>query len=165
MTSKQLIFTIMTIQLSIVTWVDIYQRKISNYWMLVNLILGISLHLWLPELYPWSWTLLGYLTGWFVIGFSFFYVGIMGAGDSKYLASLFLITPTLLRWEFLEKIVYSTLVFAMIMLMITMVRNFAKFKAFFFTGAWHGFKQLMGNKFSYAPVILLAWLVSGLLWI
>src|SRR5688572_25711955 len=87
------IFNMILIELVIVSWIDIKIKKISNIWFFVNLAISIALHFLFPTLYPWEWATLLFPVGWIVAGFGLFLMGIMGAGDSKYLASLFLLIP------------------------------------------------------------------------
>lgn len=85
----------------------------------------------------------------------------MGAGDSKYLASLFLLIPPDRHMLMLEKLVYATLAVGIITLMMKFLRDFQKIKSYAFSTHWNGLKESLRSRFSYAPVILLAWLLLG----
>ncbi len=159
------IYFLILSQLLIVSWIDIKIKKISNLWFGLNLILGIGFHIGYPDLYPTEWTALIFPIAWLVVGFILFVLGIMGAGDSKYLASLFLIIPIEQHAVMLEKIIYSTVVVGLVMLSIKIIRDFQKIKAYAFSSYWSGLKESLRSRFSYAPVILLAWIFLGVeLW-
>lgn len=119
----------------------------------------------MPQSYPVTWEILIFPVGWIAVGFLLFLLGIMGAGDSKYLASLFLVVPLEEHVSFLEKIILCTLVVGGIILCFTIIRNFREFRAYTMTAYWGGIKSKIKSNFSYAPVILLAWILQGLeLW-
>lgn len=156
-----LIFTLILCELLLVGWVDIKSRRISNYWILVNVILSIIFHVTLPGLYPLSWELLLFPFGFIVIGFFLFLLGVMGAGDSKFLASLFLVIPLEYQMMFFEKLILSTIVTGFILLSLRVVRNRALVKSYFWSQYWSGMKEAIKSKFSYAPVLVVAWILLG----
>lgn len=155
------IFCVIFIQLLIVSWIDIKTKKISNLWFILNLAFCLVLHFIVPEAYPWQWTALVFPVGWIVIGFLLFLAGIMGAGDSKYLASLFLIIPIEHQAVMLEKLIYATCVVGIVMLTFKIAKDFKKIKAYAFSTYWKGLLKSIRSSFSYAPVILLAWVLLG----
>lgn len=155
------IYWLILVQLVFVSVVDIKTRKISNLWFLFNLILSLAFHFIHPEAYPWVWAVLVFPVGWLIIGFILFVLGIMGAGDSKYLASLFLIIPVEQQAIMFEKIIYSTLIVGLVMLSLKIAKDFQKIKAYALSTYWQGFKESIRSRFSYAPVILLAWILLG----
>ncbi len=152
------LYIIGLVQLLIISWIDLKTQKISNWWGLVNLIVFISALFIFPLSYTLSLQILIYPLAFIVIGFPLFLLGIMGAGDSKYLAGLFLIIPVGLQFSFFMNLVGSTVSCALILLMIRVIRNYKLVLGVFRTHEWSGLKQLKGSRFSYAPVILLAWL-------
>lgn len=155
------IFYLLLAELLVVSWIDITKKKISNFWFLVNLALSLTFHFMFPESYPWEWEILIFPVGWIVLGFFLFLFNIMGAGDSKYLASLFLIIPLELHGPMFEKIVYSTLVVGLMMLTFKIAKDFQKIKAYAVITYWKGLVESLRSNFSYAPVILLAWILLG----
>jgi Flp pilus assembly protein protease CpaA len=144
----------MLCQLAAVAWIDLRSKKISNYWPLINIVLATGLHVLDPH-FQLSWQLLLFPVGFIVIGFLLFLAGIMGAGDSKYLASLFLCLPTEQHFIFFERLIECTIVVGLINLALKVGRGVH----------WQGWKNLVKSNFSYAPVILLAWIFLGIrLW-
>lgn len=159
------VFGLIFIELLVVSWIDIKTKKISNWWFPFNLVLAIVLHFVLPESYPWELATLIFPVGWIVGGFVFFLLGLMGAGDSKYIASLFLIIPVEQHANMFERIIYSTIIVGLVFLSLKIAKDFQKIKAYALSTYWQGFKESIRSHFSYAPVILLAWLLLGVeLW-
>ncbi len=155
------IFGLITLQLLLVSWLDIKHKKISNLWLPLNLGLAISFYIRFQDQYPFAWAVLIIPATWIILGFILFVLGIMGAGDSKYLASLFLVIPPDRHMPMLEKIVYATLAVGIVTLLLKFLRDFQKIKSYAFSTHWSGLKESLRSKFSYAPVILLAWLLLG----
>jgi prepilin peptidase CpaA len=155
------IYWLILTQLIFVSIIDVKIKKISNLWFLANLLLGFTFHFLYPEAYPWDLAVLVFPIGWIIIGFLLFVLGIMGAGDSKYLASLFLVIPVEQQAIMLEKIIYSTLIVGFIFLTFKIAKDFQKIKAYALSTYWQGLKESVRSRFSYAPVILLAWILLG----
>jgi prepilin peptidase CpaA len=158
---KLSIFLLILIELAVVGWIDFKTAKISNRWLLVNAVASIVLHATITSFYPLSWEVLLFPGGLLLIGFFLYHFHIMGAGDSKYLASLFLIIPLEFHLFFFSKLVLSTILVGSTLIIIKILRNGAKLKAYFVSHYWEGIKQILKSRFSYAPVILLAWLLLG----
>ncbi len=150
-----------TIELLIVAVVDLQKKKISNLWPIFNFTLAICLMIGAPELYPLDYSLLIFPLGFIVVGFILFLMDVMGAGDSKFLASLFLIIPLDHQFLYFEKLVTVTLVVGSLMFIRTIVKNQMKIRAYFHNHHWKGFVELFRSRFSYAPVMFIAWLLLG----
>lgn len=155
------IYCLILVELVIVSWIDIKIKKISNFWLLANLVLTISFHFLFPDFYHFEWASLIFPLGWIVVGFVLYVIGIMGAGDSKFLASLFLMIPLKQHAGMLEKVLYSTVVVGFIMLAFKIGKDFKKIKAYALSTHWQGFKESIRSNFSFAPVVLLAWIMLG----
>lgn len=159
------IFALIAIELMGVAWIDLRTKKISNFWSLLNIAAAAGLYLFLPQLYPFSWEIIFFPVGFIVIGFCFFLMGIMGAGDSKFLASLFLMIPVEYHLPFFEKLLLTTMVVGGLRLGFKLFKEFRKIKAYLWSQYWQGLKDTIRSRMSYAPVIFLAWLVLGMeLW-
>ena len=103
--------------------------------------------------------------GFIVVGFLLFLINIMGAGDSKFLASLFLVVPLKYHQDLFERIVLTTVVIGIVSLVINLLKEKQKIQAFAINRHWKGAFQAMKSRFSYAPVIFIAWLSLGMfLW-
>lgn len=157
------VFYAIAFQLLFVAWFDLRKKTISNYWPLINLTLAFILYLAFPDVYLFSWELLLFPVGFILIGFVLFLMGIMGAGDSKYLASLFLIIPYQYHFAFFEKLLLTTIMVGGLLLSLKVLRNFSTLKAYLWSHHWSGLKETIRSRFSYAPVIFLAWIVLGAL--
>jgi prepilin peptidase CpaA len=160
-----IIFALILCELLIVGWIDFKTEKISNRWILVNFIGSIFLHTFVQNLYPLSWEVLIFPLGLIAIGFFLFLINVMGAGDSKYLASLFLIIPLEYQMLFFEKLVVSTIITGSILLLFKVFTQREKIRAYVLSRYWIGIKDAIKSRFSYAPVVTVAWILLGLkLW-
>ncbi len=158
---KIFLFTLLLVELLFVARIDIKTHKISNYWSLLNVIIAILFYLTVKDIYLWSWEVLLFPVGFIVVGFVFFLMGIMGAGDSKYLSSLFFVLPLEMHLSFFEKLLLSTVIVGLIMLLIKTIPNFYKLRTYLLTRYWKGIREILKSRISYAPVILLAWIILG----
>ncbi len=149
------------IQLIVVATIDLKKKIISNYWPIANGIAAILLYLFLRDVYVFSWEVLLFPLGFLVVGFILFIFHIMGAGDSKYLSSVFLLLPLEYHALFFEKLLYSTMMVGGILFLVKVVKNFPQLKSFFLSGYWQGIRNVIKSRFSYAPVMLLAWILLG----
>lgn len=156
------VFALVLLELLVVAWIDFKTHKISNNWSLLNISLGVVLYFTLGSLYPFSWEVLLFPLGFILIGFILFLMNIMGAGDSKFLASLFLLIPLEYHLLFFEKLVLSTIITGAFLLTYRIIRNSGKLKAYLISHYWEGVKLTLKSRFSYAPVIFMAWLILGL---
>lgn len=159
------VFLVVLTELVIVGWVDLKSRKISNYWIPANVLMSVGMHFLFPEIYPVSWEVLIFPVGFVVIGFFFFLLGIMGAGDSKFIASLFLLIPLEYHMLFFGKLIFSTMLTGAILLLWKVAKNRVVLKSYFVSHYWIGIRETIKSKFSYAPVLVAAWILLGLdLW-
>jgi prepilin peptidase CpaA len=161
----EIVFSLLMIELLIVSWIDFRTKKISNYWILFNLFLAFLLFLMGSHFYELNWSVFLFPLGFLGFGFILFLLNIMGAGDSKYLASLFFVTPFDYQFIFFEKIIISTLVIGTILLLMRFFRHRRELIAFSVNRHWKGIRDLIKSSFSYAPVISFAWILLGMeLW-
>lgn len=158
---KAWVLVLVFLELCFVSWTDIRIKKISNWWFLVHLVLFVCLHFLDSHTYELSFSTFIFPLGFLVLGFGLFWMGIMGAGDSKFLASLFLIVPSDLHLLLLQKLIYSTLIVGFLVLSFKIARDFKAIRAYALSSYWRGIVSSIRSRFSYAPVILLAWLIFG----
>jgi prepilin peptidase CpaA len=140
-----------------VAWIDIKTQKISNRWTLLNLIVFVGL-LILSPLHPLTFSTLIYPVLMLMVGFVLFILNVMGAGDAKYLASLFLIIPLTWQAPFFELLVLSTCLVASVLIIVNILRNYSRVIREIRNRNLKGLSSCFGTRFSYAPVILFAWL-------
>lgn len=155
------LFAFVAIELLAVAWIDLKHKTISNRWHLVNFLLAIGLYLALPETYQLKWEVLLFPVAYVLVGFFLFLAGIMGAGDSKFLASLCLLLPLEFQLPFFEYLVGATLIIGGSFLLYRLFRDRERVRAYLWTRHWQGIKLIIKSEFSYAPVILLAWVFLG----
>jgi prepilin peptidase CpaA len=157
------LFSVLLVELIVVSIIDIRTKKISNLWSLFHIALFVGIHLYSgdwPEIAHYLFPI-----GMIVVGFVLFLFHIMGAGDSKYLASIFLLTPTPLHMPYMEKLLTVTIFVGTILLTMKFVKSAAKIKAYLMTFYFKALKAEINSRFSYAPVILVSWILFGIaLW-
>jgi prepilin peptidase CpaA len=153
------LYSVVLIQLLLISWIDLKTKRIYHLWPIFNFFLGLGLLV--GGVHPLAYQHFYFPLGMLIIGFIFFLFRIMGGGDSKYLASLFFITPFEYHYLLFEKLVLVTMIVGSLLLMMTVVRQGARIKAYFVGMYWQGFKDIIKSRFSYAPVILIAWLYLG----
>ena len=159
------VYALVFIELILVAWIDIRKTRISNYWFLINSFLAAVFYLIPGPDYSWSWETLFFPIGFIVGGFLLFLVNVMGAGDSKYLASLFLMVPLKYHQSLFEKLVMTTILLGIISLVMNLIKEKQRVQAFAINRYWRGAFEAMKSRFSYAPVILIAWMSLGIyLW-
>jgi prepilin peptidase CpaA len=156
-----IVYGLILVELMVVAWIDYKTEKISNRWVIVNGVLSIIFHLSFQNLYPLSWEVLLFPAGFIIIGFFLYLFHVMGAGDSKFLASLFLIVPLEFHLLVFAKLILATILTGVVLLSMRILRNWNKVKAYFLSHHWTGIKLLIKSRFTYAPVILLSWILFG----
>ncbi len=157
------LYSVLLVELIFVSIIDIRTKKISNLWSVFHVTLFIVL-----QVYSGEWPELTHFifpVGMILVGFILFLFHIMGAGDSKYLASIFLLAPTPLHMPFMEKLLTVTIFVGTILLTMKFVKSAAKIKAYLMTFYFKALKAEINSRFSYAPVILVSWILFGMtLW-
>lgn len=152
----------LSLELGLVSWIDLKTRKISNWWTIGNFAIFIVLCPLFPASYPLSWQLFQYPLILLALGFALFALKIMGAGDAKYLFGYSLLVPPGLHEISASGLVYATILFGFPLLAVNAVRNFDKIILAYNLREWSLIKGVFGKKFAYAPVILGAhlWLIA-----
>jgi prepilin peptidase CpaA len=154
------LYLLLLTELMIISWIDLRTKKISNLWSVLNVVLAIVA--WsMGLLSPWSYQVLFFPVGFVVIGFFLFNLGIMGAGDSKLLATLFLCLQLSYHLVYFEQLLYATLAVGFILLSLRVLKKWRDFRSLILGQHWQGLLTMIKSHFSYAPVMLLAWLLLG----
>lgn len=150
------------IQLIAVAIVDLKERKISNKWHFLNLILYVIFNFLFPDYFSFSLESIQYSLLFLGIGFLLFNLGVMGGGDSKYLATLFLIVPSATQDKLMYHIINVTILIALILCLKNILKHRKELWGKLKSRNLQGVKSYFGGKFPYAPVILLAWVVLNI---
>tara|TARA_Y100000768_G_C23990649_1_gene692390 strand:- start:7276 stop:7773 length:498 start_codon:yes stop_codon:yes gene_type:complete len=155
------IYLFILIELFIVSYLDIKFRKIKNYWSILNIILALIFFILFPELYQFKVEAFGFSFVFFLVGFFLFTLKIMGGGDSKFLATFFLIIPTRAHDEVFIHLLSATVIIGIIFFVANIIQNFEGIVESFKNSDLKGVKNYFGKKFAYAPVILFSWISFG----
>lgn len=157
------VYLLLFVQLFFVSLVDIKHKKISNQWIYFNVLLTFVLWFLFPEQYVMNSQKILYSLTFIGVGFIFYLMKIMGAGDSKYLASFFMVIPAQWLEMSLYSLLFCTILIGVFVFFTTVVKSHSKLWISVLTKDYVQFAQLINNKFSYAPVIFVSWLVFGFL--
>lgn len=157
------LYLLIFIQLFWVSLIDIKHKKISNQWIFLNL--GLTLFLWVafPNQYAVTGEKLIYSITFVAVGFVLYLVRIIGAGDSKYLASLYLVIPIDWCEIALYSLFLSTVIIGGFVFFTTVVKKYDQLWISFAARDYKEMAKLLNNRFSYAPVILVSWVLLGFL--
>ncbi len=88
-------------------------------------------------------------------------MNIMGGGDSKYLSSLYVLVPLGFQDTVFLYLLYTTVIVGSSLLLFNALKNFDKILLLVKIGDIDGIKKIFGKKFTYAPVIFIAWMWFG----
>ena len=155
------VYLFVAIQLLCVAYIDFKTKKISNVWMLINFIFFIVLTFLFPQTYNWSIQVFIFPLAFLVVGFTLFMLNIMGGGDSKYLSSLYLLVPLDLQEMTFVYLLYATILVGSTLLLFNVLKNLDIILIHFRMRDIAGIKKIFGQKFTYAPVIFIAWMWFG----
>jgi prepilin peptidase CpaA len=155
------IYIFLLVELVFVAIIDFKTKKISNLWSIINIIFFISTFFLFPEQYMLSLKLFIIPMAILIGGFGLYLLKIMGAGDTKYLVTFFLLIPLALHQTVFVYLAQSTIIIGLCILIYNAIKNYSNF--FFAIRTWDKalFRQIFGTKFTYAPVILFSWMWLG----
>ena len=155
------IYLFVLIELVIVAYGDIKTNKIPNYWSLLNIATFLVL-LWVaPDHYFFEFQTFIFSVAFLVVGFALFLLKIMGGGDSKFLFTFFLLLPVSIHEATFYHLLLSTVIIGGFFFLQNALKNFRTIFDAFLAYDLQTVKNCFGTKFSYAPVILVAWLWMG----
>ena len=155
------VYIFVSIQLLFVAYIDFKTQKIANMWMIINFLFFCLLSLVFPTLYVWSIHMLIFPSAFLFVGFALYVMNIMGGGDSKYLSSLYLLVPLDLQETVFIYLLYATVLVGSTLLLFNLLKNLDIIIIHFKMKDIAGIKKIFGTKFTYAPVIFIAWMWFG----
>ena len=128
---------------------------------MINLIFFIICLFVFPDSYPLEFSSFFIPLVIFIVSFILFALKVMGAGDSKYLTTFYLMVPVAGQEDSFWYLTVSTIAIGGIFFLVNISRNIDKIIMSFKTANMHGIKQIFGTRFSFAPVVLVAWVWFG----
>ncbi|MBD64027.1 MAG: hypothetical protein CME62_02390 [Halobacteriovoraceae bacterium] len=155
-------YVFILIEVIFVTYLDIKYKKIKNFWSLLNIILAIVLFVTLPQIYILSFVSFQYSIVFIFVGFLLYLLKIMGGGDSKFLASFFLIIPYEMQDLVFFYLLISTVIIGVLFFFRNIITKRVQLVAALKQKDLQGVKSCFGTKFAYAPVILITWIFTGI---
>lgn len=150
------------IELVFVAIIDVKHKKIANLWSLLNVGVATILFIFFSEHYPVSFGAFQYTIVFLLAGFLLFRLKIMGGGDSKFLASFFLIVPFDKQDQVFFQLLIATIIIGVIVFGMNTFANRKKLIESLREKDIEGVKSCFGTKFAYAPVILVTWILFGI---
>lgn len=156
------LYTFIFIELLFITYIDIKYKKIANLWALTNIGIAIILFVLFPKIYPVTFDTFQYSIVFILVGFLLFMLKVMGGGDSKFLASFFLIVPLDRQDQVFIFLLIATVIIGIIFFIKNTFENREKLIQSFLDKDIKGVKSCFGTKFAYAPVILVTWILFGI---
>ncbi len=156
-----LVFVFISIQLLFVAYIDFKTTKISNMWVVINFLFFVLLTFVYPQIYIWKFSAFLFSLAFLFVGFALFLMNIMGGGDSKYLASFYLLVPHSFQETVFLYLLYTTVIVGSSLLLFNAIKNFDNIVVLIRIGDVRGIKKIFGKKFTYAPVIFIAWMWFG----
>lgn len=157
------VYLFLLIQLTAVAYLDFLHKKISNNWPLLNIVVFVVLLIIMSDTYSFRVDTFFYSIAFLVVGFGLFTLKIMGAGDSKYLFTFYLLVPSTAHEDAFLCLIYSTLIVGTLTLATNLIKNMETIKASLRTGELMMIQKIFGKKLAFAPVILLSWLWFGII--
>lgn len=155
------IYLFVLVELIAVSYGDIKTNKIPNFWSILNLIAFIVL-LWIaPGYYFFEPQTFLFSAVFLAVGFVLFLVNIMGAGDTKFLFTFFLLIPVTVHETTFYHLLMSTVLIGGFVFLQNILKHFRTLLDAFKNHDLQAVKNCFGTKFSFAPVILVAWLWLG----
>lgn len=155
------IYFLLLIELVVVSYLDITTQKIKNYWSIVNIVIFVFLLIFNNE-YVFHINTFLYAMGFLLVGFVLYLMKIMGAGDTKFMFSFFLVAPLSVHDDVMRRLIIFTGLSAFIFLIFNMVKNIKKIIAALKSQNFFMLKDCFGSKFAFAPVVFLTWLWLGI---
>ncbi len=155
------IYIFLLIELLAVSYGDLKYQKISNLWAIFNLILFVILIFIFKETYSFSFDTWFYSIVFFGVGFLLFTLNVMGGGDSKFIASFFLLIPHDYQNKFFESLLWVTVTVGIVLIIVNTYKGRGILMEFLKYKKISSLKEVYGTKLTYAPVILASWLIFG----
>jgi len=156
------LYLFLLVELAAVAWLDLKYRKISNVWVILNIVLFIFAYFILKGRFVFQLQQMYYPFIFFIVGFAFYTLKIMGGGDSKFLVSIYLLTPLGFHEDFLFCLLYVTIIVGMSQFSYNTYVGRNHLSAFWRSRDVTYLKKCYGKKFPFAPIILLSWIIFGM---
>jgi len=156
---KPAIVIFFMIELLVVSYLDFKYKKISNNWVILNLVLAILLYVFFKDIYVFDWKIFIYPFSFLMIGFVLFALNLMGAGDAKFLFSFYLMLPLEIHDEYFTNLLATTILVSILNLLYQAYNSrVGIYSAYINRNYKHIVRTMFGKKMPYAPVIMIAWL-------
>mgnify|MGYP001562564775 CR=1 FL=1 len=155
------VYFFLLIELAAVAYIDLAHKRIANIWPALNLVLFGLFLVFMGETYLLAWGTVYYSVVFFVVGVVLFAIKIMGAGDSKFLFSFFLLVPVAYQESALLCLLYSTVAIGGSLFLVNCWMGRRRIIEAWKSSNIAPIRGILGRKFAFAPVILISWIWFG----
>lgn len=155
------VYFFLLIELLAVTYLDILYKKIANIWSILNIVTFFFFTVIFSDSYKINFNTFYFSFVFFIVGIFLFAIRIMGAGDSKYLVSFYLLVPVGLHEEAMISLLYSTCLVGGAFFVYNIMKNRFQIAESLRKKDLKMLKKQFGKKFAFAPVILISWVWLG----
>lgn len=155
------VYFLLCIELFVICFFDIKERKIRNAWSLFHLVLCPVLFLSFPDSYFFTWSFFYIPLAVLLIGFVLFALNIAGAGDIKFLSTFCLLIPLAKQETFIYYLLVTTVFVALCIFIYNLIKSWKTFLLAIRSLSFIIIKESIGSRFPYSIVILISWLVFG----
>ena len=155
------IYFLLVMELFFVSYIDFKFGKIHNFWSILNIFSYILFLFIFSDFYLFNVKTFVFPLAFIFVGYILYLMNIMGAGDSKYLFSFFLLIPVENHERLFLCLAYTTVYVGVSLLLITIVNNLKNITVAIKSKDVGAIREIFGSKFSYAPVIFISWIWFG----
>ncbi|OFZ25095.1 MAG: hypothetical protein A2381_14255 [Bdellovibrionales bacterium RIFOXYB1_FULL_37_110] len=157
---KLTIVIFVLIELIMVSYLDFRDKKISNYWIILNLAITVLFYLFLSEIYIFDWNIFLYPVSFLILGFILFAINLMGAGDAKFLFSIYLMLPLEIHDEYFTSLLVTTIFVSIFNLLFRAYnRRVMIYHEYLMRNYKNIMRAILGKKMPFAPVMMIAWVL------
>ena len=114
-----------------------------------------------PDSYALNFSTFVWPIGFFAAGFILFLMRVMGGGDSKYLATFYLLIPQKFHEEAFLSLAIATVLVGGSVFIKNLLNNVNKIVMAWQTKDVSVIRGIFGKKFAFAPVIFISWVWFG----
>jgi len=156
------VYLFLLVELIAVSYLDILYKKISNYWPIMNIAFFLAFLIFMSDTYKVNFETFFYSIAFLGVGFFLYMIRVMGAGDSKFLFSFYIMVPSSFHESAFICLIYSVFLIGGGFFVKNIFVNRQKIYNDVMTKNVVGIKMVFGKKFAFAPVILVSWIWFGI---
>ncbi len=154
------LYSYFLVEVLVVAVNDFRTKKIKNIWSIIHVIAAGLLFLF-HDAFVFEFTFFKFPAILFGVGYILYLLKIIGAGDVKYLSTLLLLVPKKFHEEVIVQLLITTFFVGFLIVLLRVALKWKNLVLIIYTQSFFGDQASRKYKFSYAPVILITWLLWG----